>query len=225
MLGELSGAFAHELNQPLTAILANAQVGRQLLDSGRADPQELGEILADIVADDKRAADVIGQLRRLLTKGDVVLEHADLNQIASATLALARSELLARQTSVDFAPASTGVPILANLAQLQQVVLNLVMNAVEATSHLAPSDRSVEVGVRRCGRWGDIVVTDNGCGLSREMIADVFKPFVSTKPKGLGLGLSICRSIAHAHGGSLKFDPDRIRGAQIVLSLPLVGKP
>jgi signal transduction histidine kinase len=220
LLGELSGSFAHELNQPLTSILANAQVGKQMLDSGVVSREELGEILSDIVADDKRAAEVIVELRRLLTKGDASVERLDLNLIVSATLKLARSEILARQTRVEFSP-TAAVHVVGNASQLQQVVLNLVMNAVDATSHLPPGSRQIDIGVRKCGRWGDVVVSDNGRGVNKDMMADAFKPFVSTKPNGLGLGLSICSSIARAHGGSLRFDQGGGVGAQIVLSLPL----
>ena len=114
LLGELSGAFAHELNQPLTSILANAQAGRRLLESEAGDPAELKEILDDIVADDKRAAEVITQLRRLLVKGEAALEPIDLNQVVAATQALTKSELLVRQTRVDFKRAQSAVEILGN---------------------------------------------------------------------------------------------------------------
>lgn len=224
MLGELSGAFAHELNQPLTSILANTQVARQMLGNGGADAKELEEILADIEADDRRAATVIAQLRHLLTKGEVSLETADLNTIASATMKLIASELVTRQTSVGFQRSRDTVPVLANTAQLQQVVLNMVVNAADATHHLPPAARAIDVSVRRNGKWGEVIVTDNGFGLTREMMDNAFKPFVSTKPKGLGLGLSICRSIASAHGGSLRFATEHTPGARIVLSLPLEGR-
>jgi len=223
LLGELSGAFAHELNQPLTSILANAQAGRQMLKKGNTDTAELAEILSDIEVDDKRAAEIISQLRRLLTKGEAVLEPVDLNQIAAATMTLAKGELLAKQTKVDFRRPRDQIPVLANVPQLQQVVLNLIMNAVEATHHLPPSVRSIQMIVRKNSKRGEIAVCDNGVGLSSEMKSNAFKPFVSTKPKGLGLGLSICRSIVRAHGGYLRFDGDCTNGAKILLSLPLEG--
>lgn len=224
LLGELSGAFAHELNQPLTSILANTQVARQMLGNGETDAKELEEILADIEADDRRAATVIAQLRHLLTKGEAALESADLNTITAATMKLIASELVTRQTSVRFQRFRDTVPVLANAAQLQQIVLNMVVNAIDATHHLPPAERGIDVSVRRNGKWGDVIVTDNGSGLTREMMDEAFKPFVSTKPKGLGLGLSICRSIARAHGGSLRFDTEHTSGARIVLSLPLEGR-
>ncbi len=223
LLGELSGAFAHELNQPLTSILANAEVAKRLLEDSEPDIAELAEILSDIVADDKRAAEVISQLRRLLVKGEASLEPVDLNQAVAATLTLAGSELLSRQTTVDFRSTPNDVPVLGNFAQLQQVVLNLIMNAADATAQLPAPARKVEAVVRRNGRFCELSVTDNGHGLTTEMMVNAFKPFVTSKTSGLGLGLAICRSIAAAHGGTLQFDSSHIQGARIVLTLPLRG--
>nr|WP_292765093.1 ATP-binding protein [Mesorhizobium sp.] len=224
LLGALSGAFAHELNQPLTSILANTQAAQQLIATGRATPADLNEILADIETDDRRAATVIAQLRRLLTKGDTILENTDLNQVVVSTLQLVRSELLAKQVKIEFARWHEPVIVLANFAQLQQVVLNLIINAVDAVQDVSAPERLVEVAVRGRDKSGEIVVRDNGAGVSPKMMEDAFKPFVSTKPKGLGLGLSICRSIANAHGGSLRFDEESVSGAGIILSLPLGGQ-
>ena len=224
LLGELSGAFAHELNQPLTSILANAQAGKQLIESGRASNAELSEILSDIELDDKRAADVITQLRQLLLKRQVSLEPLELNEVVAATLALAKSELVARQTKVDLNRAYPNISIFGNLPQLQQIILNLIINAVDATSHLPPSGRIIGITVRSNRLMGEVAVSDNGHGLTPEAMKDAFKPFVSTKSNGLGLGLAICRSIATAHGGKLKFDADYSGGARIVLSIPLHGE-
>lgn len=224
LLGELSGAFAHELNQPLTSILANTQVARQMIADGDANSADLQEILSDIEADDRRAASVIKELRRLLTKGDTVLEPADLNQIAAATVDLVRGELLSKQIGIELRRARGPVWVLANFSQLQQVVLNLVINAADAVRHLPVSERMIEVVVRKHIDRGDVIVSDAGPGVTTEMMEEVFKPFVSTKPKGLGLGLSICRSIAKAHGGSLRFDGEYLKGARVILSLPLEGE-
>ncbi len=223
MLGELSGAFAHELNQPLTSMLANAEVGKRLLNSPMETGKlgELKEIFSDIIADNKRAADVIIQLRRLLTKGEASLEPVELSQVVNSTLALANAEFVVRQTKVNFKRPSYPVEVLGNFAQLQQIVLNLVVNAMDATSTLPPANRQVEIVVRKDGRFGELIVLDNGPGLTPDMMNDAFKPFVSTKPGGLGLGLQICHSIATAHGGTLAFDEGYHRGARIVLRLPL----
>lgn len=126
-LGELSGALAHELNQPLGAILAKAEAGSRLLKSDPPDLAEISDILVDIAADDRRAADIIKELRRLMAKGDAELEPLELNALVHRTLGLVRGELSARRTTVEFKPDAVAVPVLANALQIQQVLLNLVL--------------------------------------------------------------------------------------------------
>jgi signal transduction histidine kinase len=220
-VGELSGALAHELNQPLTAILANAEVASRLL---QRDPPELGEIaeiLDDIAADDRRAAGIITELRRLMTKGEVAQAPVDLARLVDATVALTRSEMVARQTRVEVRHDAPDLTVSGNAAQLQQVILNLVLNGADAMAEKPPADRvlSVETRVRDDG-WRELAVRDRGRGISGAMREDAFKPFVTSKPQGLGFGLSICRSIVQSHGGSLAFDPAIADGARIVLALP-----
>jgi signal transduction histidine kinase len=220
-LGELSGAFAHELNQPLTSILANAEAGARLLRKNPPDTQELQDILGDIVEEDKRAAGVIAQLRQLMVKGEAKLDPMNLNEAVTATIALARSELVARQTKCDFDREQPDLPVRGNLVQLEQIILNLILNATDAMSHLAPSERRITIATRkRDDGFRELAISDRGPGLSPEMRAEAFKPFVSTKAKGLGLGLAICRSIAVAHGGTLKFDERNTDGARVILVLP-----
>jgi signal transduction histidine kinase len=220
-LGELSGAFAHELNQPLTSILANAEAGAKLLEAEPIDRQELKEILADIVQDDKRAASIIAQLRHLMLRGEASHELVDLNRVVTQTLALARSELLARQTQVEFHPGAPELPVLGNLVQLQQVVLNLILNAADAMANMPYQERKIAIQTRRGHNdTCEVVVSDRGPGIPPELADKIFKPFVSTKKKSLGLGLVICNSIVGAHGGTLRFDDKVERGARAVLALP-----
>ncbi|PWK65650.1 ATP-binding protein [Aminobacter sp. AP02] len=220
-LGELSGAFAHELNQPLTSILANAEAGARLVDTKPVDTVELREIFSDIVADDKRAARIIAQLRQLMVKGETQLDQMDLNDAVAATVALASSELVARQTRLDFHSDHSELAVRGNLAQLQQVVLNLILNAAEAMSNLGPAERRISIRTRKCeDGFCELMVADRGPGLTAEMRENAFKPFVSTKAKGLGLGLAICRSIVQAHGGTLRFDEHKHDGARVILALP-----
>jgi signal transduction histidine kinase len=219
-LGALSGALAHELNQPLTAILANAEAGAQILTKDPPDLDELAAILADISDDDRRAAAIIAQLRRLLTKGDAQLDDVDLNEVVAATVALARSELVARQTVVDVRRDRPKLPVRGNLPQLQQVVLNLVLNAAEAMADLPPQERRITIETTSgADGSGELSVSDRGPGLNPELRTAAFKPFVTSKPNGLGFGLSICRSIAQAHGGTLAFDEAPGAGARIILRL------
>ena len=220
-LGELSGALAHELNQPLTSILANAESGRLLLEAEPLDVGELKEILDDIVLDNRRASTVITQLRQLMIRGETSLEPMDLNHAATTTLALARSELLSRQTQVDLALEPQEVRIRGNLPQLQQVILNLMLNGTDAMRHLPPPQRVIAIETRR-GDNGmcELTVTDRGVGIAPERLAEVFKPFVSSKKASLGLGLAICRTIVQAHGGTLRFDDSMQQGACAILTLP-----
>jgi signal transduction histidine kinase len=220
-LGALSGALAHELNQPLASILANAQAGSQLLGQEPLDLAEMGAIFADIADDDRRAAEIIVQLRRLMVKGDTALEPVDLNQVVNATVALTRSEMLARQTQVEVHPTQAELIARGNFAQLQQVLLNLMLNAAEAMAELPATRRRIRVQTKlRHDSARELVVTDSGPGLLSEMETKAFTPFVSSKPNGLGLGLAICRTIARAHGGTLAFDDRATGGARIVLTLP-----
>lgn len=156
-----------------------------------------------------------------MKEGDVEFEQIDLNEVVSETLALSHSELVARHTNVEFRRGKEQVPVLGNFTQLQQIVLNLLLNAADAMRDLAPGQRHVLVETRMLADGTrQLAVSDHGPGLSAEAASDAFKPFVTSRPDGLGLGLSICRSIAKAHGGTLAFEHDVEIGARIVLALP-----
>jgi C4-dicarboxylate-specific signal transduction histidine kinase len=156
-----------------------------------------------------------------LVKREAALEPVDINQIVTVTLGLANSDLLARRTQVDFRRSQEPIAVLGNFAQLQQVVLNLVINAADAMARLPAAARIVVVETASGDDGlGRVAISDSGPGLAADLCEKVFEPFVSTKPNGLGLGLAICRSIATAHGGTIGFDADRPVGARIVLALP-----
>ena len=204
-LGELSGAFAHELAQPLTAILANAEAALQLAMRESATPPELAEMLRDIIKDDVRAAAMIERLRALLARREIRRQPVDLNQIIGEVLALVRSDLIARNVSVRLELAPQPLIVLADAVQLQQVLLNLVVNACEAMSATPPAERQLTITTRTAehGRKIACSVTDRGHGILQRCLDEIFEPFVTTKSNGLGLGLPICRSILEAHGGRL----------------------
>jgi signal transduction histidine kinase len=220
-IGELSGAVAHELNQPLTSILANAEVGLELAKRDPADIEEIAAILKDIAEDDRRAAAIIVDLRRLMTKGETSLEPLDLNEVVEATVRLARSEFLVRQVSVEARLAGGGLGVRGSVPQLKQVILNLLLNAADAMADQPPGSRRILVATRtREDGWRELQVQDLGPGLAAAVAEDPFRPFATTKPGGLGLGLSICRTIVEAHGGTLGFDGDAREGATVILALP-----
>ncbi|WP_153476449.1 sensor histidine kinase [Sinorhizobium meliloti] len=220
-LGELSGAFAHELTQPLTSILANAEAGQKLSTETTPDMNEIRAIFDDIAADDRRASSVISQLRSMMLKGEASQEILDLNEAVRQTVALARAEMVARRTEVEVHDELASVRVKGNLVQLQQVILNLLVNAADAMADLPPRQRRVEIGVDK-GKNGycELSVADMGPGIPAEMQSEIFKPFVSSKKGGLGLGLAICRSIVEAQGGKLFFDDGVKRGARAVVILP-----
>jgi len=222
VLGELSGAIAHELNQPLTAILAYAQAARRLLGGKNPELGRIMEVLDDIVHEDNRASEVIRRLHRLLRKGESKAEAISLNDLVDSTLRLLNSEVISRRIQVDVAlennlPRTSGDPV-----QLQQVLLNLVMNAMDAMNATAPPQRRLTVGTRSSGNGTiETRISDRGRGITEGERSQLFQPFFTTKAHGLGLGLSICSTIVKAHGGKLRIDNNAEGGATASLTLPV----
>ena len=221
MLGELSGAVAHELNQPLAAILSNAQAAQRILAGGSQHVGEVREILDDIVEDNKRAGAVIRGLRVLLRKEEVAHHSLDINDVALDVLRLMRSDLLNRNVrwNTNLAP---GLPrVLGDGIQLQQVLLNLVMNACDAVADNEGEERQLEVRTGR-GENGSVVasVSDRGKGIPAGDLQRVFEPFITTKPHGMGLGLSVCKTIVEAHRGHIWAKNNAGPGATVSVALP-----
>lgn len=204
LLGELSASIAHELNQPLTAILSNAQAAIRFLNLEPANLEEVRAILQDITAANHRASEVILRMRAMIKKGEAQLEQRDLNSDIEQVLTLLHSDLVARNVTVttEFGP---GLPLVnGDHIQLQQVLLNLIINGCDAMNRLEPDDRRLRIATVRDGAaFVRVSVTDHGPGIPTEKMDRIFEPFFSTKEHGLGMGLSICRAIVKAHGGSL----------------------
>jgi PAS domain S-box-containing protein len=205
ILGELSGAFAHELAQPLTSILGNAEAALQLLPDNCPELLEVQEILRDIIKDDVRAAEVIQRLRSMLARGEIRRHVVDLNQIVYDALAIARSDLITRNVSAALHLEPKGASVFADPVQLQQVLLNLIVNACDAMADGPSTDRRLTIATCAVdgGRAIECSVTDTGPGIGPNITDRLFQPFVTTKKHGMGLGLAICRSIVEAHGGRL----------------------
>jgi len=221
MLGQLSAAIAHQLNQPLAAILGNAEAAQTMLGRGKADLAELRSICDDIVAENHRAAEVIRRLRDLYRRGEIRREPCDLNGLARETVELLRTELLTRHVVPVIEPAPSLAPISGDRVQLQQVLLNLILNAADAMDKAAEVDRLVTIRTEQFGERILLSVADRGTGVAADDAAKVFDDFWSTKTEGMGVGLAISKSIVEAHGGSLTMSNNPDRGATFRASLPV----
>jgi signal transduction histidine kinase len=223
MAGELTATIAHEINQPLGAIRANVETAELLVKSPTPDMQEIGEILADIRRDDQRASDVIARLRSLLKKAPFELRHIDLNEVAGETVSFLSALAIAREVDLITFIAPTSLPIKGDAIQLQQVMLNLIVNAMDAMSGMPSAERRITVSTARDGESADLSVVDAGPGIPIERFKEVFEPFFTTKPQGMGMGLSIARTIVEAHGGQITVENRRGRGAAFRIRLPLAA--
>lgn len=224
VLGELSGAIAHELNQPLTAILANAQAAQMMLEKDKPDIDEVLAALNEIVEDNNRAGEVIQRLRGLLRKDEGRWEPVDLNDIVTSSHGLLHSELVNRRidTVLDLQPALA--PVRGDPVQLQQVALNLMINAMDALAGNPPGRRRMVVRTRASDHGAvELAIIDNGPGIPEADAARLFQPFFTTKAHGLGLGLSICNSILVTHGGTLTLSTGEEDGAVAAVTLPSVA--
>ena len=220
-LGELSGAIAHEVNQPLTAILSNAQAALYLLAPESPNFSEISDALKDIVHEDNRASEVIQRLRGLLKKGESRSVSVDLNQLVDSTLALLRHQLIGRRVTVATDLASDLPAIIGDPVQLQQVLLNLIMNAMDAMASTPDALRRIQISTRATATGTvEVCLKDHGPGLKAADVKRVFVPFYTTKDHGLGLGLSICATIIEHHGGRIGLRNDDFGGAVAEISLP-----
>lgn len=222
MLGELSGALAHELQQPLTSILCNAEAAQLLAGSAQFKIEELREILEDIAAEDKRAGQIIQRLRSLLVCGELHVQPLQVADVLRDVLALAHGALAERNVQVRSHIDDRVSAVLADRVELQQVFLNLILNACEAMKANAAGDRSIDIVIaldaeNRAVRTS---VIDCGVGIARDQLEHIFHPFFTTKKDGLGLGLGVCHSIIGAHKGRMWATNNSHRGAAFHFTLP-----
>lgn len=201
MLGELSGSLAHELNQPLAAILSNAQAAQRMLQRNPEGLTEVREVLGDIVADDRRAGEIIRRLRSLLRKEPESRADIDVNDVLRESLRLMDHDLRSRGITVITDLAVALPPVTADRVQIEQVVLNLIFNACDAL--LAAESRRMTIRSQVTDGWVRVTVSDEGPGIPEADLERIFEPFQTTKLNGLGLGLAICRTIAASHLGRL----------------------
>lgn len=218
---EMASGMAHEISQPLSAIINYTRGCVNHLQSGQRDNSQIAEAMAKAVAQAERAGEVIQRLKNFFCKGQLVKTPCKINSILRETVSLIRPDLNTTKTKVDLDFEKDLPFISADRIQLQQVMLNLLQNAIDAMRELKPADRKIRIETRTLDKETvSITVNDTGPGFSKEVIHKVFKPFFSTKAHGRGMGLAICRSIVEAHGGVFTINPNINNQSWIRFTLP-----
>jgi len=222
--GTLSGALTHELNQPLTAILANAQAALRMLDTHRVDPAELRETVRDTIRSVQRASEIVQRTRNLLTRNVPPRQELDVNEVVQEAIRMLSNEALLRGVRLTVLRALDLPLVAGDPVQLQQCVINLVLNGFDAMADLPQADRHLLVHTNRVGYGAvEIVVEDRGSGIDTARLDRIFDPYYTTKPQGMGMGLYITREIVHRHGGRIAVKRNVDRGMRFRIVLPSIG--
>jgi C4-dicarboxylate-specific signal transduction histidine kinase len=222
MLGQLASGLAHEINQPLAAILRNAEAAELFLQDASPDLDEIRAILSDIRADDERAGHVIDRMRGLLKRQTLDTRALDIGSIVNDVAALVRADAAVRHVKLDAEVPDDLPHVRGDRVHLQQVLLNLILNGMDALNGVRAEDRRVSVSARRDGgQMVEIAVGDAGSGIASDVLARIFDPFFTTKPEGMGMGLAISRTIIEAHGGKLWAANQDSGGAVFRFTLPI----
>jgi two-component system sensor kinase FixL len=221
VMGQMASTMAHELNQPLTAVMNYLEAGRQLIATGVGGPERVSEMMEKAIAQAHRAGEVIRQLRGFVSKGETERRIQNLNQLVEEALALALVGARQRGVRASLELDHSLPPVFVDHVQIQQVLLNLVRNAVEAMEEV--ERRELTIGTRAISEHGmaEVIVADTGPGIPPELADRLFQPFVTTKATGMGLGLSICREIVEAHDGRLSAAPGSSGGTVFRVTLPI----
>jgi C4-dicarboxylate-specific signal transduction histidine kinase len=222
-MGQLAVSLAHELNQPLTAILSNTQAAQRFMATDPVDLAEVREILTDIVQETNRASEVIRRIHAFLKKGEREIALLDPVAVIRGAVHLLQNDAIARGMRMSIDYNANPATVYGDKVQLQQVMLNLLLNAFDAMDGRPASDRRVAVSITlQSPQAVRVAVRDRGTGLPSDQLALIFKPFVTSKPKGLGLGLSISRTLIEMHGGRLWAENNPDQGATLYFTLPVV---
>jgi two-component system sensor kinase FixL len=225
-MGELAASVAHELNQPLGAILSNAEALQAMLASDQPDLEEIRAGIADIIQDNYRARETITRLWALFRRRESTKSKIDLGEVLSEIGRIVRSDALLRNISLQIQAKAPLPPLLAQRVQLQQAVINVILNAFDAVGPVADGPREVRVEASAVDGSDrvDILVCDTGIGIAPEAIPHIFDAFFTTKPQGMGMGLAIAKSIIDAHGGTLAALPNTDRGTTFAIRLPITNR-
>ena len=223
-LGELAASFAHELNQPLAAILSNAEAIRSILESRSPDLKEIGAAIDDVIEDNNRASETIRGLRALFRREVSVKSTLQLTEVLSEISHIVRGDAMLRSISFALDMPQSLPQVLADRVQLQQAIINLVLNAFDAVTSTDREPREVKVqALQGAAGWVKILVIDSGAGIEPDVLPRIFETFFTTKRDGMGIGLSITQSIVEAHGGSLTASSVPKRGATFEIALPAIA--
>jgi C4-dicarboxylate-specific signal transduction histidine kinase len=220
--GELTASIAHEINQPLGSILANTEAAQIILKSPKPDIVEVSEILDDVLNDDRRAAEVIRRLHSLLKKAPFELRNLDLNDLARETVKFLSALAVGRKVQLANVISPEALPILGDRIQLQQVILNLVVNGIDAMRDTPINNRIISIWSSRAENFAELCVSDRGPGIPEDKFEELFEPFFTSKVDGMGMGLSIARTIIEAHHGHVWAENRNHAGASFRIRLPLV---
>ena len=224
MAGELTASIAHEMNQPLGAILTNAETADEILNSPSPDIAELKDIVKDILQDDRRAGEVIRRMRSLLKRAPFEPKNIDLNDLVRETVEFLSALAIARRVELLSLIRPDALPILGDRIQLQQVILNLVVNGIDAMKDTPTENRIIIIRTSRVENFAQLSVSDLGPGIPEDKLKEVFEPFFTSKAEGMGMGLSIARTIVEAHGGQLLAENGTSGGATFRVRLPVGGE-
>ena len=225
LLGQLSSSLAHELNQPLAAILRNAEAAEIFLENDTPDLAELRAIVTDIRKDDQRAGGVIDRLRALLQRGQLNVRSLSLGEVIEEVVTLTQSDSATRHVAIKIDVPNELPLVRGDRIHLQQVLLNLLINGMDSLAEIPDGDRSLTVHARHGGHsLIEVAVSDNGHGIPAAKLDHLFEPFFTTKPQGMGLGLPICKTIIDAHGGRLWAENNAEGGAIFRFTVPVAGE-
>ena len=222
MAGELTASIAHEINQPLGSILANAETADEILQSSSPDIAELKDIVKDILHDDRRASEVIRRMRSLLKKAPFDPKNFDLNEVVRETVDLLSPVAVGRKVELSSFLSPIALPIICDHIQLQQVIVNLVVNAIDAIQDTPSEKRTISIRTSGVENFAELSVSDWGPGIPEDKLKEVFEPFFTSKAGGMGMGLSIARTIIEAHNGLVWAENRDHGGASFRIRLPLV---
>ena len=221
-MAELTASLSHELNQPLTAILFSAQAGKRFLQSGKLDPAMAAQVLDNIIEDDKRAGEIISSVRNLMKLEQKDKEKLDLNTVILETVNIIRNEAISNNVRLKVESDTETAYVMADRVQLQQVLMNLIRNAVLAMENNTPDNKRLDISTKISKDSVTVSVRDSGPGIRSDIKEEIFKPFVTTRKGGSGIGLALSRSIMEAHNGSIWADNIPGGGAEFSFRLHLL---